>query len=106
VLVEGPRGFTPFVTIPSVPTPPPLTLPLFLDFLVFFSTYDFFVIYLEPVVIWPSSKTLTSTVLTHCALQLSKGGLPLDMFKRIFWISEIFPTRTILLQGLQGIMPS
>ena len=35
VLVPGPRRFVPFVTMSYAPTPPPLTLHLFLDFPVF-----------------------------------------------------------------------
>jgi len=35
-LVSGLRQFAPFVTTPYAPTPPPLTMHLFVDFPVFF----------------------------------------------------------------------
>ena len=62
VLVPGRRGFARLFIMPSAPTPPPLTLQLFLDFCVFLQRGGprgplRNAIYLEPLVIWPTSCT-------------------------------------------------
>jgi len=66
VLVPRPRRFEPFATKPYAPTPPPLMLQLFLDFLVFWlklfpGVAHQFLSQHGRQVIWLSPGTLTAT---------------------------------------------